>query len=341
MADQRREAIEPRKERALLPVLRVGEIPLQASPRRWLIEDLWGASSVGFLAGSPKSCKSFMGLDMAVSVATATPCLGRYRVEEPGRVLIYLAEDSLPAVRERVEGVVRHRALSLTSLDLHVITSSSLRLDQKSDRDRLLETVRTLRPRLLLLDPLVRMHSLDENHSTAIAGLLSYIRELERQFELSVVIVHHTRKSGANGGSNGQSLRGSGDLYAFFDSALYLRRVRDDLVLSVEHRAAAPPKPVRLELVTSNEDAIHLEVLGEVVGEKGQRERDLERAAVEALANHDTLTRGELRKTLGVKNERLGEVLESLERDGLLERDARGWRLTSRGHLLDRSRSAL
>ena len=46
----------------------------------------------------PKACKSWLGLEMAVSVASATPCLGTFPVREPGGVLIYLAEDSLEAV---------------------------------------------------------------------------------------------------------------------------------------------------------------------------------------------------------------------------------------------------
>ena len=52
---QRRDAtIELSGEGTSLPVLRVGEIPLEVTPRRWLIEGLWGSSCVGFLAGSPK-----------------------------------------------------------------------------------------------------------------------------------------------------------------------------------------------------------------------------------------------------------------------------------------------
>ena len=41
-----------------LSVLQVGEIPKEESPRRWLIQDLWGASSVGCIAGCPKVGKS-------------------------------------------------------------------------------------------------------------------------------------------------------------------------------------------------------------------------------------------------------------------------------------------
>jgi hypothetical protein len=38
------------------------------------------------------------------------------------------------------------------------------------------------------------------------------------------------------------------------------------------------------------------------------------------------LTRAKLRDTLAVKNERLGEALETLERTGQLRRTAAGWR---------------
>ena len=100
-----------------------------------------------------------------LSVTAGTPCLGRYAVPEPGSALVYLAEDALPAVRERVEGMARHRGLDLDRVEIHVITAPVLRLDQDRGRTRLWETVRRLRPRLLVLDPLVRLHGFDENHA--------------------------------------------------------------------------------------------------------------------------------------------------------------------------------
>ena len=109
-------------------------------------------------------------------MATGTACLGRYAVPRPGPVLVYLAEDALTVVRQRVEGMARHRGLELAGVDLHVITVPALRLDREPHRQRLLETVRRLRPRLLLLDPLVRLHGIDENSATEVAGLLAYFR---------------------------------------------------------------------------------------------------------------------------------------------------------------------
>jgi AAA domain len=313
-----------------LPVVRVGEIKSEENTQRWLVEGLWGARSVGVIGGAPKCAKTWLGLDMALSVATGTACLGKYAVPEPGPVLIYLAEDALLAVRERIEGMVRHRGLDLAGVAIHVITAPVLRLDRGPDRTRLLETTRRLRPRLLLLDPLVRLHGIDENNAGEVAELLSYFRSLQRQLDLSVLLVHHTRKNAAGGVAAGQGLRGSSDIHAFGDSNLYLRRTREHLVLSSEHRAAPASAPVYLDLVATDAERAHLEVITEIqdgatrLTVDGKR-RSLEEGVLDLLAKGAVLTRAKLRDSLGVKNERLGEALERLERAGRLCRTPAGW----------------
>jgi hypothetical protein len=313
-----------------LPVVRVGEIQNQENAQRWLVEGLWGASSVGVIGGAPKCAKTWLGLDMALSVATGTACLGKYAVPEPGPVLVYLAEDALLVVRERVAGMALHRGLDLAQVAMHVITAPVLRLDRGPDRARLWETTKRLRPRLLILDPLVRLHGIDENHAGEVAELLAYFRSLQRQLDLSVLLVHHTRKNAAAGAAAGQGLRGSGDIHAFGDSNLYLRRSREHLVLSSEHRAAPAATSVTLELVATDEKTTHLEVVGELrdVSTKltmDGKQRSLGERVLDLLGQGVTVTRAKLRDSLGVKNERLGEVLESLERAGRLCRTPAGW----------------
>ena len=112
-----------------LPVVRVADIVTEENPQRWLIDQLWGASAVGVIGGPPKCSKTWLALDMSLSVATGTACLDRYPVPLSGPVLVYLAEDSLAIVRERVEGIARHRGLQLDSVPIHVITAPVLRLD--------------------------------------------------------------------------------------------------------------------------------------------------------------------------------------------------------------------
>lgn len=230
-----------------LPAVPIGELPDAERPIAWLIEDLWSSAAVGMICGNPKSGKTWIGLDMAVSVATATPCLGRYRVLDPGSSLIYLAEDSLPALKDRIASIGRSRGLSLGAMSLRVITAPRLRLDHLEDRDRLMETVRRHKPKLLLLDPLIRLHGLNENDAQEISELLSFLRALQRQFDVAVVLVHHARKGGSQAG--GHALRGSGDLWAFGDSNLYLRNTDARVVLTIEHRAARAPEPVTLRQI--------------------------------------------------------------------------------------------
>ncbi len=310
------------KEEAL-PVVRIGEIVPEEQTQRWLIDLLWGASAVGVIGGAPKCSKTWLALDMALSVATGTPCLNKFAVPQAGPVLVYLAEDSLPVVRERVEGMARHRGLELASIPIHVITLPVLRLDREPHRAMLFQTARRLRPRLLLLDPLVRLHGIDENNAGEVAGLLAYFRSLQRELDLSVVLVHHARKNGASGVAAGQGLRGSSDIHAFGDSNLYLKRSSERLTLTMEHRAAAAPAPVTLELISSPPETTHLAVIAE---RHDGPCRSLQERVLELLTQAGgVLTRGKMRDTLGVKNERLGIVLEALEQAGQVRRTAAGW----------------
>ncbi len=240
----------------LLPVERAGDLSLAAARTQWLIEDLWAEQAVGILGGEPKCCKTFLALDMAVSVASGTPCLRQFPVRQKGSVLLFPAEDSLAMVRQRLEGICAAARVCLASLPIEVITAPVLRLDRESDTKLLTNTVQSIKPSLLILDPLIRLHRVDENDATQMAGLLSYLRNLQRSSKLAIVVVHHARK-GSGSGRPGQALRGSSELHGWGDSNLYLRRHKEMLSLTTEHRAAASREDIRLQL-TENEEALSL-----------------------------------------------------------------------------------
>jgi hypothetical protein len=299
------------------------QLEVEPPEEQWLIRDLWGRSAVGVIGGSPKCCKSFFGIDLAVSVASGTPALGKFAVEAPGTALIYLAEDALPQVRLRLEALCRHRQLDLENLNLVVITEPFLHLDMERDQKRLRATIDRFKPRLLLLDPLVRLHSLDENSAHEVSSLLSYFRELQRTFDLALILVHHTSKKKRS--QIGQSLRGSSDLHAFGDSNAYLTRRGEEIILTLEHRSARSPAPLALELVASDQcNDIHLEWRGEAsVREKQQPQNVL---LIELLERHEKpLSRTEIRSRLHINNQRLGELLKEFERSGEIIRTQSGW----------------
>ncbi|MDP6423239.1 MAG: AAA family ATPase [Planctomycetota bacterium] len=302
--------------------MRASELAATEGQTAWLIESLWLDEGVGVLGGSPKTCKSWLALEMATAIAGGQPCLGIYPVPRRGRVVVYMAEDAQPIVRQRLDALCAHHGLCLERLDLFAITADAVRLDLEADQRRLEATIANLRPRLLVLDPLVRLHRIDENSAGEVSVLLAFLRRLQRKYAMAVLLVHHSRKNGS-ATQPGQALRGSGDLHAFGDSNLYLRRVRDRLVLTFEHRAAAAPDPVDLVLVTG--ETPHLEC----VSDGGAKDDDgnLETAITDALREQAPLSAEALRRRLRVRGTRLRNTLNVLAGAGKIRRDKAGWRL--------------
>ena len=245
----------------LLPVEPAWRLKERSEEHRWLVAGLWAEQAVGIVGGEPKCCKSFLALDIAVAVAAGVPCLRRFGVPRSGRVLLFAAEDALHIVRRRLDGICDAAGVALADLDILVITAPTVRLDMDADRRSLAETVARLKPRLLILDPFVRLHRIDENASGEVAPLLAFLRELQRRHGVAVLVVHHARK-GAGGVRAGQALRGSSEFHAWGDSNLYLRRDGDgeQLSLTVEHRAAPPLGPMAVALAQRG-PALALEVV--------------------------------------------------------------------------------
>jgi AAA domain len=309
-----------------LPVRRPHQLDLRTVQQNWLVEGLWAEQAVGLAGGEPKCCKSFLALDLAVAVATGAPALRHFPVINPGPVLLYAAEDPPHAVRQRLRGISEAADVDFDTLDLHVITAATLRLDLAEDRARLKATVRRLRPKLLVLDPFVRLHRIDENAVAEVAPLLGFLRTLQRRYATAVLLVHHARK-GATHVRGGQALRGSSDLHAWGDSNLYLRRQHQRLLLTTEHRAAPAQENLPLELRAEG-DALALHVVDDpspptLTNVTPDR---IDARIHEILARAQTPMRREvLRRVCRVRNQTLGDALARLLHTGRIKRSDDGY----------------
>lgn len=318
-------APRPRPE-SHLRVMRAVDLPAQLPQKAWLVRELWSHLAVGFIGGQPKCGKTWLALDLAVSVASGTHCLGRFPVEQPGTALAYLAEDSLPHVRQRLAGLCAQRSLPLASLDLHLIDAPSLRLDDSEDQSRLLQAITRIKPRLLVLDPLVRLHSLDENSAADVSSLLGWLRALSRTHQLAIVVVHHMSKKSRR--QLGQALRGSSDLHAWADSSAYLTRQQDKLLLTLEHRSSPARHPLPLQLALGPDgNTPHLEPVLAPASPATSPPPITDRVLHALREAKVPLSRVALRNKLRLNNLKLGEALASLEHDGLVARSNSGWSL--------------
>lgn len=309
-------------------VRHVAEVPPQPVEQRWLIEQLWLSAGVGILGGAPKVCKTYLATELALAVASASHALGRFRVHRPGPVLFYGAEDSLPALRERFQGLALARRLELASLPVYLLDVPVLRLDRTIDLARLRTVISELEPRLMVLDPFVRMARIDENSAADVSAVLGSLREIQRAHDLAVLLVHHARKSPA--ANPAQALRGSSDFAAWSDSNLYITRRSNRLTLHLEHRSAPAPEPLDFRLVP--EPAPHLRLLdGDTIGPNDQPDFDpLQTEILDRLAiARRPVPTVELRKMLCKRKEDVVRALTDLAGVQRVTRSQHGWVLAN------------
>lgn len=204
-------------------------------PTPMLVDDLIVESAIGALQGAPKAGKTWLELDLAVSIVTGEPALGRHTVANPGPVVIVLEESGRAALHRRLAALIRGRDIPADRLgDLHFAANQRVRLDAPDWQQRLRAAIPQIKPRAVFFDPLARLKdpSRDENEQTAMAPLLDFMRELRDLGDCAVVFAHHTGHGGAH-------LRGTSDLESYWETKLTLTRDSDGICkLDASHREA-------------------------------------------------------------------------------------------------------
>jgi RecA-family ATPase len=211
--------VEHRKER--LPTLEIfwGDEDDGADDLEPLIDGFLYQHSVAALYGQYGEGKSFVALDMALSIATGRPWFGH--AVERGPVL-YVAPEGYTGLKRRRAAWAKHNALSRAPGDFALVRGS---MDlMKPDGVTLESLAREAQQRgavLIVLDTLNAIFGgADENDSAAMSKAR---RELERLRDLSgaaVLAIHHAGKDVSRG------LRGSSVLGGALDTALLIHESR-------------------------------------------------------------------------------------------------------------------
>lgn len=309
-----------------LPYRLISEIEPRPPGTTWLIENLWLASGVGLLGGQAKVCKTHLAAELSLAVATGQDALGRYPTLMPGPVLFFEAEDDLPVLRDRFEGLAASRGCDFNKLAVHLLEVPTLRLDKDQDLHGLRASIEACSPRLLVLDPFVRLVGhIDENSSSDVSAVLGSLRAIQRELDVAILLLHHARKSPA--ATPYQAYRGSSDFSAWSDTNLFLTRNAKRLVLNVEHRSAPSPDPIHLRL--HEQPALHLVPLDVLPTSSPSVDThpllaDIKRQLQTAARPMTTV---ELRERLHRRKSDVVKALEQLLAEGAVCRSKNGWLL--------------
>jgi len=175
-------------------VQRIAEIQASDYPEmEWLVDGVLPARGLVVLAGRPKSGKSWLALDLALSVAAGADCLGR-PTGTTGATIYLALEDSPARIKERSD------IIGLSSDNAYIATSWWA-ADQ-GGFEELQEMVRELRPKLIIIDTLsafkagsavVRKPQFEIDYEQA-----RKLKTIADENSCCVLVVHHTRKADAD-----------------------------------------------------------------------------------------------------------------------------------------------
>src|SRR5205807_1405922 len=100
-------------------------------------------------------------------------------VSVTGPVLIVQEESRSADFARRMRWLAGGRGLDTRALDrIHVASQPGLLIDEAEGQARLVAEILRVQPVLVVLDPLVRMHSADEDRAKEMRPILRFIRRL-------------------------------------------------------------------------------------------------------------------------------------------------------------------
>lgn len=207
-------------------------------PPGWLVEGFWMSQSHGIIAGEPKTFKSTLAMDLAVSVASGTPFLGKHKVMNPGPVFYIQNENAKWIIKDRLMKIAHSRGLMgsikphqdkwriqwPTPLPINFINQQSFLLTDPLHQKILEQSFQKYKPSLLILDPLYLMFDGDINSAKDLNFVLSWLLEMRFKYKCAVVVIHHYNKGGqgSENSRGGQRMLGSTTLHGWIESAWYM-----------------------------------------------------------------------------------------------------------------------
>jgi hypothetical protein len=194
----------------------------QTPPRPWIVPGHLMRGAVTLVAGMGSAGKSSLMVGWACAIALGEP-LGRFEPRDCGKVVLYNVEDDLHEQRRRIAAALRTFGRNPRDVAGRIVRCGPTDVGTLIERDATTGEVHTTaawedlvalleaqKPDVVVLDPLVELHTAEENDNTALRSVIAKFRALAQQQQIAVVLIHHARKGSVAGDMDG--VRGAGSL---------------------------------------------------------------------------------------------------------------------------------
>jgi len=198
--------------------------------------------------GAPKARKSFFAMNCGIAIACGEDFCG-FSIPKPEKVLFCSGEGGYFPNRDRLKVIAKDVKVDFYN-NFAIAQTNYLPLNHDDNLQSFTKLIEKLKPRVVLLDPLVKFHNMDENSASLMGEIFGKLRELMEIYELSLIIPHHTGKVKSRGG------RGSSVIHGEYDSAITLDRKGNDYTLRFDMRHVETPNR---KLVSFNTETLWFE----------------------------------------------------------------------------------
>lgn len=162
------------------------------TPRRWFIRD-WipNENSFGFLYGDSGSGKTFIAIDMMLSIVTGMEDWAGHKVRQ-GRVL-YLCGEGAHGLKYRVKAWMSEHELASIPSDYWANTEQAELLDTADGLNEIITSLDyyAFRPELIVIDTLNRFMEGDENSAQDATRFIRNCQYLQNRYDACVMLLHH------------------------------------------------------------------------------------------------------------------------------------------------------
>jgi len=188
----------------------------------------------------------------ALAISTGRDLMG-VRVKEQCNTWVINLEDPISELQMRTIAAMQHYGITPDDIkgklfmdgeDTMQITLAAEGRDGLIQNDELLafmiRKIKENRIGVVILDPFISAHLVNENNNGSIQAVVSMLRKLARDTNSSVQLVHHIRKGNGSDEANVDSIRGAGSLISAARAARVINRIspEDAMALGVDENEA-------------------------------------------------------------------------------------------------------
>ena len=201
-------AAKPAKPRIVLESF--ASIDPNPPPGQWLVRDLLPTEGLAVIYGPPKNYKSFVALDLALSIAAGRQWAGK-RVK-PGPV-VYIAAEGANGLRNRIRAY-KQRGDMPADLPFYLIAARPNLGSETSDGPEFVAAITAVVPAdtppvAIFIDTVARSLGDGEENGAGMMAFINNAEDLAATFHALGVAIHHEGKNGDNGMRGHSSLPGA------------------------------------------------------------------------------------------------------------------------------------